>query len=57
MRSAFFRLLHSLALRLLVTYVAALLVTMGCIAAAIWFSADQAHALKTPLAVMRAQIE
>jgi two-component system, OmpR family, sensor histidine kinase QseC len=41
MRSAFFRLLHSLAVRLLCTYIAALLVTMACIAAAIWFSADQ----------------
>src|ERR1700742_3046027 len=41
MRCAFFRLIHSLALRLLVTYIAALLVTMGCIAAAIWLSADQ----------------
>jgi signal transduction histidine kinase len=41
MRCAFFRLLHSLAIRLLCTYIAALLVTMACIAAAICFSADR----------------
>jgi signal transduction histidine kinase len=41
MRYVFFRLLHSLAVRLLCTYIAALLLTMACIAAIIWFSADQ----------------
>ncbi len=41
MRCVFSRLLHSLAVRLLCTYIAALLVTMASIAAVVWFSADQ----------------
>ncbi len=41
MRFAFSRLLHSLAVRLLCTYIAALLLTIASIATDIWFSADQ----------------